>query len=272
MSVIDSSFQKLSPPRVREESSLFLRAMDAECERVKDSDPSLVGGYTIVYDREVPFEIRAADAPGDENAGAYEGLMVKILIQNNSNNLNGSQSNPYGNSSSATANLANFLSRNNNRNNDNSDENGGSNSGVSSVRVELSSETDLFFHYTCAINNQGYVMLKEDQKLTCDFKEFIGSLVRMFNRCIAEPQSLVSVILLGSDATATLQIIQNFDYRLVEVLALPFRESPQDLVRCHVEYRYRAIRSRLAIMTSKLHDVAALVKVKDTALLPQGQQ
>jgi hypothetical protein len=265
MSVIDSSFQKLSPPRVREEASLFMRAMDAECDRIKDSDPSLVGGYVVVYDREVPFEIRAADAPGDENAGAYEGLMVKILIQNA--NLNASSSNNnFNNTSSATANLANFLNRNNTNNNSgNSDD---INSGVSSLRIELSSETDLFFHYTCAINNQGYQMLREDQKLTCDFRDFIASLVRMFNRCIAEPQSLVSVILLGSDATATVQIIQNFDYRLVEVLALPFRESPQDLVRCHVEYRYRAIRSRLAIMTSKLHDVAALVKVKDSALVP----
>ena len=244
MSVLDSSFQKLSPQRVRDETSLFMRAMDAECDRIKDSDPSLVGGYQVVYDREVPFEIRAAESPGDESSGAYEGLMVKILVQPNS------------------------LSNNNESNNNNNE-----NAGFTSLRVELSSETDLFFHYTCAINYQGYVMLREDQKLTCDFKDFLQSLIRMFNRCISEPQSLVAVVLLGSDATATLQIIQNFDYKLVEVLALPFRESPTDLVRCHVEYRYRAIRSRLAIMTSKLHDVAALVKVKDaSALLPMLQQ
>lgn len=246
MSVLDSSYQKLSPQRVRDETSLFMRAMDAECDRIKDSDPSLVGGYQVVYDREVPFEIRAAESPGDESSGAYEGLMVKILVQPNSIMNNESTSSHHHQSNDGA--------------------------GFTSLRVELSSETDLFFHYTCAINYQGYVMLREDQKLTCDFKEFLQSLMRMFNRCIAEPQSLVAVVLLGSDATATLQIIQNFDYKLVEVLALPFRESPTDLVRCHVEYRYRAVRSRLAIMTSKLHDVAALVKVRDTALLPMIQQ
>lgn len=247
MSILDASYQKLSPPRVRDETSLFMRAMDAECDRIKDSDPSLVGGYSIVYDREVPFEIRAAEVPGDENAGAYEGLMVKILVQSGQINNNNNTSQHEGD-------------HNNNNNN------------FTSLRVELSSETDLFFHYTCAINYQGYMMLREDQKLTCDFRDFLGSLIKMFNRCINEPQSLVAVILLSSDATATLQIIQNFDYKLVEVLSLPFRESPTDLVRCHVEYRYRAIRSRLAIMTSKLHDVAALVKVKDSALLPVLQQ
>jgi cold shock CspA family protein len=249
MSILDASYQKLSPPRVRDETSLFMRAMDAECDRIKDSDPSLVGGYSIVYDREVPFEIRAADVPGDENAGAYEGLMVKILVQNSS-------AQPH----------------NNNNGSSQHENDGSSSSGFTSLRVELSSETDLFFHYTCAINYQGYSMLREDQKLTCDFRDFLRSLINMFNRCINEPQSLVAVILLSSDATATLQIIQNFDYKLVEVLSLPFRESPTDLVRCHVEYRYRAIRSRLAIMTSKLHDVAALVKVKDTALLPVLQK
>jgi hypothetical protein len=251
MSIVETSFAKLNSP-ARGEANLFMRALEAECERVKDADPSLVGGFSVVYDREVPFEIRAADTPGDENAGAYEGLMVKILVQ-------GRQQTPGATGSSGGAGAADG---------GNVDDVAAQLGGFTSVRVELSSETDLFFHYTCAVNAQGYAMLREDQKLTCDFREFVVSLVRMFNRCIAEPQSLVAVVLLGTDTSATLQIIQNFDYKLVEVLALPFRESPVDLVRCHVEYRYRAIRSRLAIMTSKLHDVAALVKVRDPTLLP----
>ena len=240
MSAIDASFSKLSPSRDRvNAANAFMRAMDAECERIRDTDPSLVGGYAVVYDREVPFEIRAADTPGDEAAGAYEGLMVKLLLQRGDGNGNG---------------------------------NCPADAPVTSLRIELSSETDLFFHYSCAINAQGYAMLREDQRLTCNFNEFVGSLMRMLNRCIAEPHALVAVVLLGTDATATVQIIQNFDYKLVEVLALPFRESPADLVRCHVEYRYRAVRSRLAIMTSKLHDVAALVKVLDVESVPAQPQ
>lgn len=217
--------------------------MEQECERIRDSDPSLIGGYHVIYDREVPFEIRAADSPGDESAGAYEGLMVKILVQSTADN------------STHGTGITQDLNGNIN---------------INSLRMELSSETDLFFHYTCAVNAQGYAMLREDQRLTCGFQDFATSLIRMFNRCISEPHALVAVLLLGSDASATLQLIQNFDYKLVEVLSLPYRESPQDLVRCHVEYRYRALRSRLAIMTSKLHDVAALVKVRDVALLPSA--
>ena len=45
-------------------------------------DPSLVNGYYIFYEREVPFELRvseAADMP--QEVGALEAIRVKILLK-----------------------------------------------------------------------------------------------------------------------------------------------------------------------------------------------
>ena len=133
---------------------------------------------------------------------------------------------------------------------------------IASVRVELSSEADLFFHYTCVINNVGFLQLREDQKLMCEFREFVLTLIKMFNRCIKEPKSYLAILLLQPNGEATLQLVQNLEYKFVELLVLPFRESPEHVVRQHVTYRYNALRSRLGIMTAKLQDVSALVKIK----------
>lgn len=188
---------------------------------VEEMDPSLADGFKIVYDREVPFELRPADSP-NHDVGALEGIKVKILTQGEENS-------------------------------------------ITSLRVELSSESDLFFHYTCVINNLGFNQLREDQKLVCEFREFSLTLLKMFNRCIKEPQTYLAVLLLQKEGSATLEFFQNMQYKFVDLLMLPFRESPEHVVRQHITYRYNAIRSRLSIMTAKLQDVQALVRVKPSA-------
>ena len=48
---------------------------------IDDMDPSLSGGHRVVYEREVPFELRvqqAADAP--QEAGTLEAVKVKLLL------------------------------------------------------------------------------------------------------------------------------------------------------------------------------------------------
>eukprot|EP01061_Rhynchopus_euleeides_P032027 TRINITY_DN5308_c0_g1_i1.p1 TRINITY_DN5308_c0_g1~~TRINITY_DN5308_c0_g1_i1.p1 ORF type:complete len:258 (+),score=55.14 TRINITY_DN5308_c0_g1_i1:271-1044(+) len=141
-----------------------------------------------------------------------------------------------------------------------------------SLRIELSSECDLFFHYACNINAAGYVALQEEQKLMCEFKDFAPTLMRMLNKCIKEPHSYMAVLILQRDGNAVLEFIQNMEYKFVELLALPFKESPEHTIRQHISYRYNALKSRLAIMQGRLQDVNALVKVKNPSLLLQLQR
>lgn len=202
------------------ESAPLLQTLEKEFRNIEEMDPSLVDGFKVNYDREVPFEIRPADSKNSD-VGALEGLKVKVLTLGEENS-------------------------------------------VTSLRVELSSEADLFFHYSCVINNLGFSQLREDQKLTCEFREFAQTLLKMLNRCIKEPHTYLAVLLLARDGSATLEFIQNMEYKFVDLLVLPFRESPEHLVRQHITYRYNAIRSRLAIMTAKMQDVNALLRVKQT--------
>lgn len=199
-------------------NTILLQQLEREFRDIEERDPSLADGFRVVYDREVPFELRPADSR-DHDVGALEGIKVKILTQ-------------------------------------------GEDNSVSAVRIELTSEADLFFHYTCLVNAVGFTQLREDQKLMCEFKEFVVTLLKMCNRCIREPNHFLAVLLLNTDGSASLEFIQNVEYKFIDLLVLPFRESPDHIVKADITYRYNAVRSRLSIMTSKLQDVTALVKVR----------
>ena len=85
----------------------------------------------------------------------------------------------------------------------------------------------------------------------------------MINSCIKDPNSHLAVFVMKEGGRARLDFIRNMEYKFVELLNINFVRSPEDLVQQHITYRYNAIKSRLAIMQSRLADVNALVKVKN---------
>jgi hypothetical protein len=72
---------------------------------IEELDPSLSEGHRLVYDKEVPFELRLDDTNGPQEVASFEAIRAKILVI-------GEESNPQ------------------------------------QVRIELSCENDLFFHFT----------------------------------------------------------------------------------------------------------------------------
>ena len=59
--------------------------------------------------------------------------------------------------------------------------------------MELTSENDLFFHYTHSLDEQGFRLVQEQQKLMVDFAEYAAVLIRMLNTCIKEPLQLLTL-------------------------------------------------------------------------------
>lgn len=62
----------------------------------------------------------------------------------------------------------------------------------------------------------------------------------------------------------TLPLLQNMEYKFVELMSCQFQASNEEYVRQQVTYRYNAVKSRLALMQARLADVNALV----SCLLP----
>lgn len=140
------------------------------------------------------------------------------------------------------------------------------------IRVELTSDEDLFFHYAHVCDPQEFANLQETQRLMVDFPDYVNVLIRMLNNCINEPQNHLAVLVMQPEDRARLDFIQNMEYKFVELLSADFLRSSEDVVQKSITFRYNALKSRLLLMQNRLQDVSNLVKAKNPSLLLQMQK
>jgi hypothetical protein len=57
------------------------------------------------------------------------------------------------------------------------------------------------------------------------------------------------------------------ELKLVELLSLEFARDTEETIQQHITYRYNSTKQRLALMQSRLQDLANLVKLKQPSLL-----
>lgn len=137
------------------------------------------------------------------------------------------------------------------------------------VRIEISSENDLFFLYCHSVDQQAFVQMQHDQKLMIDFKDYPNVLSKMLNSSIKEPHAYLAVLILGTTGLARLDLIRNMEYKFVDLMSVPFEAAPDDMIKVHITYRYNAAKSKLALMHARLQDINTLVKIKNPSLLVQ---
>jgi len=197
-------------------------------------------GHTVAYDREAPFELRIQDPnSGPQEVGTLEAIRVKILQLVSKLSLTQMKGEP---------------------------------NGLQNVKIELTSENDLFFHYTHIVDEDSFRHMQENQKLMIEFGDYTNILIKMVNSCIKEPHSFLAVFIMNRDGSAKLDFIQNIEYKFIELLSCDFIASPEDTVRQSITFRYNSVKSKVALMEARLKDVNNLVKVKNPSLLLQLQK
>ena len=210
------------------ESSSVLNSFDFA--HIDDLDPSLQDGHKLIYDRDVPFELRIqGENEAPQEVGTLEAIRVKILQLSEDKT-------------------------------------------VSSLKIEITSESDLFFHYVHNVDDSGFKMMQQNQKLMIEFNDYPGVLIKMLNSCIKEPNCFLAVFIMKNDGTGRLDFIQNMEYKFIELLSVNFNATTEENVRQHITYRYNALKSKLAIMQGRLQDINNLVKLKFPSLLLQIQK
>jgi hypothetical protein len=84
--------------------------------------------------------------------------------------------------------------------------------------------------------------------------------------------SFFAVFLLRTDGQARLEFVQNIEYKFLELLSIPFHASPEDVVKQNISYRYSVLRAKEQIISNRIKDVSAIIKVKNPSLLLQIQK
>ncbi|RHZ10593.1 hypothetical protein DYB26_007119 [Aphanomyces astaci] len=121
----------------------------------------------------------------------------------------------------------------------------GDENDLKALKIELSTETDLFFYYAHVCDLEGFHLVQEQQKLMVDFSDYANVLIRMLNNCIKEPHNHIAVYLMQADGRARLDFIQNMEYKFVELLSVDFARSPEEIVRQHITFRYNTVKVHL---------------------------
>lgn len=145
-------------------------------------------------------------------------------------------------------------------------------SGLVNVKVELSSESNLFFHYVHEMEVNAFKTMQESQRLMVNFPDYPAVLLRMLNQCVKEPHIHLAVLVMQPNGDARMDFIQNMEYKFVELLSCKFVASKEDVVRQQVSFRYNLVKARLALMQARLADVNSLIKIKSPSLMLQLQR
>jgi len=140
------------------------------------------------------------------------------------------------------------------------------------IKIELTSEADLFFHYTSIIDETYFTKLKDEQKLNVDFSGFLNLLLKMNNNCQKEPQNFFSVFFMQRDGQARLDFIQNMEFKFLELLSIDFLASPEDVIRQNISFRYSLLKAKAQVLQGRLKDISAILKLKNPSLLLQLQK
>lgn len=91
----------------------------------------------------------------------------------------------------------------------------GSDEAPASIRIELSSEADLFFHYLHVLDESEFPNVQASQKLMIEFYDYPNVLTRMLNGVIRDPHIHLCIFTMTVGAAdGRLDFIQNMDYKV----------------------------------------------------------
>lgn len=138
------------------------------------------------------------------------------------------------------------------------------------VKIELTSDNDLFFHYVHCLDEAAFRCLQDTQQLLIDYSEYSTVLIRMLNSCIKEPMTFLATFTTYEGEHGQLTLIQNFEYKHIELLQLEFTASSEATVRQHITYRYNATKNKLCLLLNKLHDLNTVIAAKNPMLVVSG--
>ncbi|CAD8157210.1 unnamed protein product [Paramecium octaurelia] len=137
------------------------------------------------------------------------------------------------------------------------------------LKIELTSETDLFFNYISIIDKENFKKIKEEQKLTIEYPQFLQMLIKLLSSSHKEPNHFFCVFFMQQDGAAKLDFIENLEYKFMEMLSLEFSSATEETIRQNISFRYNFMKAKLQFVQNRLNDITSLIKLKNPSLLAQ---
>mmetsp|Transcript_11931 Transcript_11931/g.17872 ORF Transcript_11931/g.17872 Transcript_11931/m.17872 type:complete len:217 (+) Transcript_11931:13-663(+) len=128
-------------------------------------------------------------------------------------------------------------------------------------KLEILSETDVFFYYFREMNRAEFRLLKEEQQLNVDFDDFPLLLADLAGRGMEADEQIQCTLTLIDASRARLDFISvAHAFRHTELLSIELDAADIEQRDLLISFRYNELRRRLAITEDRYRDLATAVR------------
>ena len=118
------------------------------------------------------------------------------------------------------------------------------------VKLELTSDNDIFFLYQTVVNEDKYKSIQESQGLQAEFSDFHQILLKMLgNVSVRSSSSYIGCVTMDLDAKkAIIDFLQDTEYRRVELLRIELDQCDEETVKNLITYRISSTKQKTTLM------------------------
>ena len=137
------------------------------------------------------------------------------------------------------------------------------------IRIELSSENDLFFHFTSIVDEEIFKVMKDKQGLTIDYSQFTSLLEKLCNFCSNDPDNYIASFIMKKQGAATLEIIRGSEFKFLELLKLEFVNSSDEIIKKQMLYKFAALKSKIDYYKNCIQISGDVIMENSPDIIPQ---
>ena len=134
-------------------------------------------------------------------------------------------------------------------------------------RINLLSDSDLFFNYSSEIDTNNYNQVAETNKLQLGLEDFGQAVLKMFNKVVDDPAKYFLMFSMNKGGFGVLEVYQDLQYKYVDLLKLGFACANEGEIRQNISFRYSVVQAKHRYLAEKLKDMTAIIKLKNSSLL-----
>lgn len=141
----------------------------------------------------------------------------------------------------------------------------------SNIRIEITSEFDLFFYGLCEIDFSYFKKIQESQRLKCNFSDFLVTIRKLIvTACDGEdPNDKYRISLKYKEDNSFIEFIRVMLHKEVVVLSLKCVSVTEEFLKKVISFRFNLTKSMAYLYTERITSVTEMLKARNPQLYTQ---
>jgi hypothetical protein len=120
--------------------------------------------------------------------------------------------------------------------------------------------------FVCRLDDKGFDRIRKIQNLNFPFTSLVPMLIKQVQLCLKNVNQYSAVLTLNKISAHRLDLLENIEYKRIELLSLEFEELEEEAIKSYVTFRFTKVKMNKQIIQKKLADVISMTKLKNQSL------